>query len=53
MKVEVISEEYHALVRLAERELRTVPAQVRVILRERLRDEGLLPKREESTTGEQ
>lgn len=46
VKVTLDYQEYEALVKLAERELRPVPDQVRAVLRDRLRKLGLLKKEE-------
>ena len=48
VKVLLDEREFSALVRLAERELRPVPDQIRAVLRERLRAEGLLEQKQEA-----
>ena len=42
IRVTLAPSEYTALARLAERELRPVPDEIRAIVRERLREAGLL-----------
>jgi|GEM_PF-5777331 len=42
LRLSLAAHEYEALVRLAEREVRPVPDQARVVLRDRLRRTGLL-----------
>lgn len=43
IKVELSDEEFEALANLCDQELRPIPDQVRAVLRDRLRQVGLLP----------
>lgn len=48
VRVTLNDDEYKALIKLSERELRSVPEQVRAVVRERLRRAGLLNEQQEA-----
>lgn len=47
VKITLEDDEYRAVVKLSERELRSVPEQIRATVRERLRRAGLLSDRKQ------